>query len=189
MKKIFLLLLVLAHGVTKSQTDQDSVKLKLNQYFDLLRVWDNEKAIEYVYPAIFNFVEKEKLVEAMNTIKNNPAVDITLTEAKTQSLSNTMESSGSKYILVNYSFVYTMKFKQDLDNEKMEFMYDSMKEKYGKKNVKFDKKNKTFHFTQGKKLYAINDPVYKSWKFLEKNDQQPQLMEQLVPEEVLKKLQ
>ena len=37
-------------------------------------------------------------------------------------------------------------------------------------------------------MYAINDPAYKDWKFLEKKDSMKPILEKLLPKKVLKKL-
>ena len=69
-----------------------------------------------------------------------------------------------------------------------EFTYEMLKEKYGEKNVNYDREHKKLDVNVTNELYAINSPAYKEWKFLEKKDSMKPMLEKLLPKKVLKKL-
>jgi hypothetical protein len=139
------------------------------------------------------------MLQAMDKMKADTSTIVTMDNGSVTSISEAIDVGGVKYALVKYSFEMTMTFvasenesEDDEDDandaDAGEVAYEMLKEKYGEKNVTYDSENRKVEVNVTNELYAIHDPAYKDWKFLEKKENMKPLLEKLLPKQVLKKL-
>jgi len=181
---------------TFGQIDKDEMKKTFENYFQTVVQKDNEKTLDYMYPKLFEKYPKDKMLGAMDKMKEDTTTVITVDNANIISISETFELDGIKYALITYSFKMTMiimatgdKSESTVgeDYNQADFTYEILKEKYGDKNVLYDQENSKLDINVTSEIYAIKKPTYKDWKFLEKKDSMKQLLEKLLPKKVLKK--
>jgi hypothetical protein len=179
------------------QTDKDEIKRIFDDYFQTVEQRDNAKTLNYIYPELFYHFPKERMLEAMDKMKADTTTAVTMDDLSVASISETLEIDGVKYAVIKYSFRMTMiimKVDENSNNDREEdldstdFTYEMLKEKYGEKNVNYDREHNTLDVNVTNEMYAINAPAYKEWKFLEKKESMKPMLEKLLPKKVLKKL-
>jgi hypothetical protein len=179
------------------QTDKDEIKRIFDDYFQTVEQRDNAKTLNYIYPELFYHFPKERMLEAMDKMKADKTTAVTMDDLSVASISETLEIDGVKYAVIKYSFRMTMiimKVDENSNNDREEdlnstdFTYEMLKEKYGEKNVNYDREHNTLDVNVTNEMYAINAPAYKEWKFLEKKESMKPMLEKLLPKKVLKKL-
>jgi len=179
------------------QTDKDEIKKTFEEYFKTVEQKDNAKTLDYIYPKLFDHFPKDRMFQAMDRMTADTTTIITMDNAIVISISENLEIDGIKYALIKYSFKMTMTIKETNDETETDgeddfnptdFTYEMLKEKYRDKNVSYDRENNRLDINVSNELYAINDPTYKDWKFLEKKDRMKPMLEKLLPKKVLKKL-
>ncbi len=67
-------------------------------------------------------------------------------------------------------------------------MIGELKRQHGVENVKFDEELYKVDIKMTNKFYAILEPEIKTWKFLPKDEDSKSIIEQVVPEEIRKKI-
>ena len=196
-KRLMTFLMVTMLSVTAfGQIDKDEIKKSFDKYFQTVEQKDNAKTLDYIYPKLFENFPKDRMLEAMDRMKADTSIVITMDNASVKSISETLELDGIKYALIKYTFIMTMTFvttgdeaeRTGEDVNSVDFTYEILKEKYGDKNVVYDRNNSKIHINVANEMYAINDSAYKDWKFLEKKDSMKLILEKLLPKKVLKKL-
>ncbi len=199
---------------TFGQNDKEEIQKTFEQYFETVEQKDNAKTLEYIYPKLFESYPKERMLEAMDRMKAETSTIIEVTNGQISSISETFIVDGVKYALIKYSFHLRMsvlnteeKTGPDAEHDQIEFddtdeesqvdqepeaspgdlMYEMLKGKYGAMNVAYDQENSRFSIKASNEMYSIYDPVYKSWKFLEKKESMKPLLSKLLPKRVLTK--
>ncbi len=199
MKAIFIFLLTsLITNSSYGQMNKDEIKLTFEKYFESVEQKENEKTLEYIYPKLFEIYPKNKMLDAMNKKKADTTTDITISNDSIINISETFELEGIKYALIKYSFKMTIKFSEtknetesseNEDFNKAELSYELLKEVYGEKNTIYNKENSTIYINVSNEMFAIKNPSYNDWKFLENKEKMKPILEKLLPKKVLKKWQ
>lgn len=185
-------------GTTFGQTDKDEIKKAFEVYFQTVEQKNNAKTLDYLYPKLFEHFPKNKMLQAMNRMKSDTTMITTVQNPSVANISETMDVDGIKYALIKYTFQMTMTLivtQEESDSDEpeeeenpAEFAYEMLKEKYGEENVVYDRDNNKLDTNVTNEMYAIHDPAYAGWKFLEKKDSMKPILEKLLPKSVLKKL-
>jgi hypothetical protein len=179
------------------QMDKDEIKKTFENYFRTVQQKDNAQTLEYIYPKLFEHFPKDRMLEAMDRMKADTTTIIALGNPSVTGISEPLELDGIKYARIRYSFKMTMTIvttgeetesTEDEDFNPADFTYEMLKEIHGDKNVVYDRENSKIDINVTNEMYAINDPTYTGWKFLEKKDSMKPVLEKLLPKKVLKKL-
>lgn len=179
------------------QTDNDDIKKTFKDYFHTVEQKDNAKTLDYIYPKLFDHFPKDNMLQAMDKMKADTTTIITTSNDSVTHISEILEIDAIKYALIKYSFKLSMTIKTakdttGIDGEEAinsaDYTYEMLKEIYGDKHVKYDRENSKLDILATNELYAINDPIYQGWKFLEKKENMKPMLEKLLPKTVLRKL-
>lgn len=185
-----------------AQPGQVDLRNSFNEYFKTVQEMDAEKTMEYMYPPLFEIFPKDMLIAAFNQIKEDPTTVISFGESTISHISPSVTDKKVKYHLIDYSYDMSMVMKMEeeeesadslateneIDFDMNQFMLEMLEAQFGKGNVEYTpEENKYVIFTEGE-MYAIKDPEYDGWKFLEKKKEMMDTMEKILPKKVLKKL-
>ncbi len=193
MKKYLILLLLLTSLRCICQTDQDLVRTTFVSYFKTIEEKNNSQTIEYIYPKLFEMYPKDKMLESMNKAQKDTTTIVSFNNLQIKSISKVLEIESGKYCLINYSskMAYQYIVPQNATEDQLSsidikamFAYQMFKERYGDKNVKLDEKNKVINVNIASAAYAIKE-MDKEWKFLEKKENQQEMLRKLLPEKVV----
>lgn len=204
MKRYFPLaiLLLLSHFPVLAQDELPELRATLTGYFDAISNPANPAVLDHIYPKLFDHYPRPMLEASISAIDDDSSTLITLQDMKIEKIAKVLTLDGIQYTLVDYG--YEMKlvlFEEEdlsLDEEDMEDLgidvsvaemtYGILKGQYGDKNTRFNPETGTIDVHIDAQLYAILDPAYPGWKFLEKKDSLKEVLALLLPEKVLQKL-
>lgn len=193
---ILILLTFFTLTTTSAQTDKADIQKTLEVYLKAVEQKDYTTVVDYLYPKLFNIAPKKMMLQAMAEMSNDTNITITMHSSIIKNISKTYLLDNVKYLLVKYSFKMTMLLKNNISDANVrddgsmdvaDFTYKLMKGKYGEHNITFDKAKSEIEIFINNEMYAINDPAYPGWKFLEKKDEMQPLLQQILPKKVLKK--
>jgi hypothetical protein len=187
--------------------EEKVIRQTFSTYFNTVEQGDYGTTLDYIYPRLYDLVPKEAMLTAMLQINADPSIQISMDSSTINKISNVITVGDSMYARVDYSFRMIMKLipeETGLDEEaetdttegeeeeeefnQFDFTANMLDGMYGEKNVRRDKENSILYIQIEASMFAIDDPKFKGWKFLEKKDQLKPVLEQLIPEEVLKEL-
>lgn len=199
--------LLLFSGFLQAQPKgtEENLMETLKIYMGFVENKDMAGTLDYIHPALFEMVPREILQTAMEQAFSDTTVAISLHDAKINKIHDIISTDEGSYTLVDYSFVMDMKMNQGEDTadeeegeeeegegeeqfDAMGMMISMLEMQYGEENVSFNEEEQLVTIKTEKTLYAILEPDFDSWKFLEKKDQMIGLFNKVIPEEVRKKL-
>lgn len=188
MKLKFFLLFLLTSVVTFAQ-DLTSLKNDAQKVFDYTIAKNYEATLDYTYPKIFEIISREKMLEALIGMLDNETMTITIENVRPDfTFSNEIIIDNAKYYVIEHNNKMTMKFKEELGEEK-DFMLEYLTQSMPNYKVSFDEKNQVFIVDGKAKIIAISDDVTKgTWKFINFNGESP-MLKQVLGETVLEKLE
>ena len=195
MKKLYLfLLLSMVVAVVQAQDTKTEISTSLTTYFDMVKTSDYEAVVDYLHPKIFEFVPKEALVQAMQSMNEDEDIQVGMDDFKITTISDILKNDGNQYALVHYDFKMFITFKEEEEDKEddamLEFMLTNVyTERYGEENVSFDDDTNTFTIlAKDKQMYAIMEKDFDDWKYLENKPELVPILEIIIPKEVMKKL-
>lgn len=181
---IFFLGLLLSFSIF-AQNDQYLIEQKAKAYFSALEQKKAAEAVDCLYPKIFTVISKNALLKAMKDFQNQE--NINFAHTKMDSLSEVVELDTIKYALIYYSYDLISKVEDEfIPKEGEENGIDPAslyRDIYGKENVTYNSKEKKIYVKMRKQMYAILDPDYKDWKFIERQEGNP-TANGLIPSEI-----
>ncbi len=177
-----------------SQSYKNQIDTEFNQYLDLVTQKKFEKSMEYLIPEFFDLFPKAKIVEAMEKVFNNPAVEFEIKNNTIEKIADLQKIKNKFYAVMTYSNQMNMRVKSDkveTDDEKkmrIEMIKLTLQNKFGSKNVGYNTSTDFFEVQVTKQAIAISNDGVEQWKFLVFEENQRALLEKLVPKELLKQL-
>lgn len=168
--------------------DQDAIKAEANKYYDILKNMDLVKTLNMTYPRIFEIVPRDKMEESFAKIFDDSTIRMQFSNFSIGNISNSIQKDGIKYALVKYAYTLSLTFNEEMDKDFEKPMLNTYKEMYGKKNVIYNRDTQTFVITVNTSMFAIKDPQFGGWKFLENKPTMITLLGKLIPEDVMQQL-
>lgn len=195
-----ILFLFISFTALSAQTTREVLEEKLVHYTQLTKEKDNAGIIEYIHPKIFELAPKNEIIAAMDKLYTDPKQEISFDDLSISRISNILEHNKIAYAVVNYTFKMQFHlteafFKQEEEKSEptdrvdlMDFMLKSFVSRFGNERVRLDKATNTFYIDVESEMFAINDPAIGDWKFIENKAQYEEILNQIVPAKVRKKL-
>lgn len=200
MKKMLLplLLVVVSTFSLTAQSDKEAIKSALTSYITAVESKNYAQVVDGIYPDVFEFLPKEKMLAAFTRMDADTSVIINMKNSTIKNISEVVEFNQVRYALVDYSFTLFMTFREepeeiDIEEEgevysQADLSYEMFKERYGDKNVTLDSKSNTVTIHITNSLYAILNPKYEKWAFIENKENANEIIERIIPKQVVKKL-
>lgn len=184
-RTVSILTFVLLPFFVQAQT-KDGISQEFTKYMGFLESKDFASSMDYIPNALFEQVPREQMLEAMEASLSNPMLEISFKNSKIHGIEDIFEINATSYALLEYSTDMDMKYLDTPGNDELEYVRSALETQFGKESVSLDKEASTFTISSQKKICAIFED--NRWKFLEYNEQQPQMAEMILPEEVIGKL-
>lgn len=158
----------------------DSLEVYLQANYDK----DYEKIMDMIYPKLFDIVTRENMI-AMFEGMSSEGIDFEISNGIIDRISNLVVHEGERFATVDYRMDMMMRFTgiEYKEEATQNMILASFEGQYGPENV--ERKDGAFYIKTDKTMVAIAPEDSESWKFIEKNDQQPALLGMLIPAEVL----
>jgi hypothetical protein len=180
----YVLLLLIVFPLSVSAQHKTEITKTFNTYFSHMESGDVLKSLDYMHPGLFDIVPREQLAAVIKESLANPQFEIDMKDGKVVSVSKEVVYENIRYALVNYSFNMIVKLESSADSTMMQMMKQSFTEQFGEDKVVVNESDKTITIHQNSYLYAVNDPSFGGWKFLEKNDQLKEISDRIIPARV-----
>ncbi|OJJ23625.1 hypothetical protein BKI52_04490 [marine bacterium AO1-C] len=188
MKKLLntLWVLCLCVSVTYAQSSQDAKTLKaaLSDYLNIIQKKDIDGILDYMPPQMFELAPRAQMKEELG---KGSFQNMTLQKVEIRKVSSVMKHNKAKYALAEYFSEAVLQVPKEEEN-RLETMVTVMKSMLGEDKVKVDKAKRQITMSIISKMYAINSPEVKGWKFIQKDDGSEAFLEKIVPKEVQEKL-
>lgn len=189
LSNLLVILILFSPFVVAQEATKEDCKEALISYFNDIATKDVDLTLDHLYPPMFDLVPRETMHQAMSQFYADTSVTADFKDFIPGNVSELMVIEDVHYALIEYDYTLYMKFAQHQEEESSSAMtLATFNQVYGEENVSFDEDDKSFLIKIHSQLYAILDPAYEKWTFLEKKDGMGPLLEQLLPKEVLDKL-
>lgn len=200
MRKLFVFISVFilytyAFTLLAQTPEQDDLRATCARYFKATEAKQIDSCLESIYPKFFDFFPRQILAAGLKKTFEDSTLNINMTHMAVEKISAPILYEGIQYALVDYSFQTAFQRKASQSQREMEMLVLGMTSVYGEKNVRLDSATQTIYVSFHNQMFAILDPAYKGWKFLEKKDEllksNPDYREmywKLVPKHILRKL-
>src|SRR5215471_8274006 len=189
MRRIYLLLLgsiLLLSANAQSQTDAE-LKKRLNEYIAYTRQMNFEKLVDYVHPNLFKIVPKDQMVNAMRSVFENEMLNIAIDSFKVLKMSPDYNYQKSLYRKIDYFISMNLKINDSTilrDTAKRSDFIVQMQTGFPGAVIDYVEKGNYLNIDTRKIMFGVKDPNLK-WMFIGFEDKQRELMEQLIPKDVL----
>jgi len=158
----------------------DSLKVYLQANYDK----DYDKIMDMVYPRLFDIVAREDMI-AMFEGMASEGIEFEISNGQVDKISDVMVQGEERFARVDYRMDMMMRF-TGIEYEAeatQDVIHTSFQAQYGEENV--SRKDGAFYITSAKSMIAIAPLDQENWTFMEMNVDQPQLLEMLLPAEVI----
>lgn len=151
---------------------------------------DVDKIMDYTYPKLFGIVPKEMLLNTMKDTYETEEYIIELDSIDIRTISPAFIVDDTSYVKIKHTMLMKMKFKEPQDTSdpgSTNFLVTLMEAKYGRGNVRFDKKANSLNIFMTPGMVGIKPPK-EQWTFTNLDEGNPAMLEVLFSKKVLDKL-
>ena len=186
MKKIIVLLFIAVSFTATSQTSDAALNKRLAEYLAYSKDLKIDLLLSYMYPRIFELVDKKQMKELLENAYNNADIDIKLDSVAIGTVQPLSKFSKGAFTKFGYSVKMKIKLLKKEMEEKSEQVLKNFKTKFGEENVSYDEASKIFWVSQNKEALAIKDNYSKNtWAML--GLEEDETINRIIPPEIKKK--
>jgi hypothetical protein len=188
-KKLFLVLLLSITSLGFSQT-LDQLKTEAKLFYDAQYNMDFEKIVSYMHPKVFETMNKEELLTALDQSYQNEQFRMRVVLPKTTfTFSEIKETEGKKVCKVEYPQTIRMIFENPLSDEEKNAIEQSIITAKPAIKVRFEKDRNAFYIESSEILIAISEETTQNrWKLIMYDKSQQQEFATLLGEHVINAL-
>lgn len=160
-----------------------SIEERLSAYCQLNRQERFEEATAYLYPPLFQVMDKETLVEHFRYNAHHPDLNLVLGRRRATYLANPVESQGDFFVQVNFKQELYATFKPDAakDVNFIEATLEMFSSEFGAENLKYNSADQLITINMPKRYLAIRTDAEMEWYFLELTEHTLPFLEGLLP--------
>jgi len=183
-------------SIAQTAETKESLEAALDTYIEVTEAMDFAKIMDYMPPKFFEKFPKEQMMKVMEQSFNNPNVKLNMDSFRIVHIHPFLEIEQGKYTLVDYAFRMHMQMTEPLEEgeteedkkEQMGFMKSMLEMQHGEGSVLLEEESSTFIINVETTMYAISEPEYEGWKFIEKKEKVPGLLDSILPKEAIEGL-
>jgi hypothetical protein len=173
-----------------AQTHAAEIRTTFQRYWTAVQRKDHEATLSFIDPKLFTLVPRAKVQAALERSSADTTVRVSWGEAEVTKVSKPVKDKELSYARVDYRFDLRMQLSSEPDTDeerKASFLTGVLEEQYGKGHVQV-RADGAYAIQAERSMIAIRDPQVGDWRFLERKPTMEPLLEQLIPQSVLKKL-
>ena len=164
------------------------LKQSLDSYLNDLSTFNIDAVVEQTYPKLFYVIDPNLFKNYITSMMNSKDIAITSYKTNITKLSEiTTFSNETQFAQAKYTSTINIYFlNNELYNnkEKMNFLYDALIHKYGKKNININPNTRTLQIKKPEQLLIIKEKD-SEWKFLANNSKYRRFYPDFLPYEIL----
>lgn len=186
----------LAAVFLNAQTTGDSLELRrdMETYLRVCQALEYDSIVGFMPPKMFSLVSKGELKDMMQGAFESPEFKMSFGDMRFLSVQPVVKSSDRLFTMVGYEMDMAITFEGEQDSSFVNILRSVFEGQYGKENVRPDANNpaRINIFIPNKKMFALREPGWDSWKFFEDkrnqtDEQGEKVMEMVIPQEVLER--
>ena len=190
MKKILMALVFSSFLLNQLAGQEDAMLAKrLKEILVFTQEKNTEKILDYTYPKLFTIVTRSQMKEALEGMYDTDEFTIVLDSLFTIKVHPVFTVEEKQYCRVMHNMVMRMNFKEltDTTGEESEaaFLLELMGGKYGKENIRFDKKKNSLVIKSTPDMIAVKEN--NTWYFANYNEDNTAMIDLLFSKAVQKK--
>lgn len=170
--------------------DQEIVKNELISYLNNLKIFNTKAIISKTYPNLFNVIDATHFEQYISIMSNSKDIMVDNYDTKITKIGPVVTfSNGTKFAQVQYHSDTKLVFLNPnlySTETSINFLYDVLIHKYGKKNVEINVKERSLRVQKEEKLLLIKETD--GWKFIGDNKEYRQIYPSILPLEILTQL-
>jgi hypothetical protein len=186
------LLLLLLTGFQSLNAQEATIKSRLGDYIEATNTGNWDKVLDMVYDKLFETVPKEQMKQMFSQM-GAMGLKMEVKEYTIANMSEKMSEEGTDFVIVEYNADENLtlsgpQFSNDAVIQQMQAQFKTL---YGEDNVTYDKESNSFALQGTKIMVAAAKSGSEEWKFIEynvTNPMQAQMLEQIIPANVISKL-
>ena len=176
-------------SAAQSETRKAAISEKLDMFFAATQEKDWDKVLDLTYPKLFNLYPREQMLGVFQNMEAE-GMTIEMGNMEIKNIYGAEDFEGETFSAVDYAMQMKMILSgESFNDQALDFMKTSFETTYGEDQVTLDRENKTFTLQAEKTLFAIADDGTDNWHFIEKNDEQMMILEQIIDAQVLAKFE
>lgn len=176
-------------SAAQSETRKAAISEKLDMFFAATQEKDWDKVLDLTYPKLFNLYPREQMLGVFQNMEAE-GMTIEMGNMEIKNIYGAEDFEGETFSAVDYAMQMKMILSgESFNDQALDFMKTSFETTYGEDQVTLDRENKTFTLQAEKTLFAIADAGTDNWHFIEKNDEQMMILEQIIDAQVLAKFE
>ncbi len=190
MKKNLTLLFILSITSLGFSQTLDQLKTDVNLFYEAQYNMDFEKITSYMHPNVFETINKEELLAALEQSYQNEQFRMRLVLPKTTfTYSEIKEIDGKKVCKIEYPQTIRMIFEKPLSEEEKNAIEQSITASKPSLKVRFEKDRNAFYIEGSEILIAISDEATQSlWKLIMYDQSQKQEFTSMLGENLINTL-
>jgi len=173
-----------------SQSQQQEITETFEKYIIATKSENIEDQLEYYYPRIFEYFPRDSFIVALEMMQEMS--EFKLGNEKLISLSEVYTYKTFKYALMVISQEMSIDMSEKIKEGGMEYAIALGLAEYerqlGKENVSYDRESHIIKLYMTHEYYYILDPELEKWKFLLKDENSKDALEQIIPESIRQKI-
>lgn len=184
--KICLLLFLSITSLGFSQS-LEQLKTEAKQFYEAQYNMDFEKIVSYMHPNVFNRIDKESLLNALDQSYQNEQFRMRLVFPKTTfTFSEIIDTEGKKICKIEYPQTIRMIFEKPLSEEEKSAIEQSILTSKPSLKLRFEKDRNAFFIEGSEILLAISDEAtLNQWKLMMYDPSQKQEFAIMLGENVI----
>ena len=177
--------------------DLDGLKKSFNSYIKLIENKKLTKTVNYIYPKLFDIIPKKTLLKSLKLAQSDTTRRLHFYNSKVDKYSKFKIIDNTIYCFIEYSYKLDTEIQIEEDEESLEYMsrkeqikldLSIWKEKFGKRNVKYNKNDLSIKINAHGRVLAIFNLEFNSWKYLDAKKQFKKTYKKILPKKILKKI-
>lgn len=167
-----------------SKGDEEVIKKDIVQFMETyMNKGEWEGVINMMYPKLFTIAPKEQIIAQMEQMELS-GVSITAKNTKVVKISDVVVYEDEQFCLIDYKSDIKITIAEQATNN-IPMFKAQFEQAYGRSNVTFDEKNNVFNIKGNKTMVGVAPINTNDWGYFEFNKNQPQILDALLPKEVL----
>lgn len=173
-----------------TQDHQNSIKPKLDQYFQATQNKDWNGVMDMINPKIFSFAPRELMIQLYSQMESDAGMQMNFTEMEVLDIKKGLELSDTTYVPVDYkmTLVINLNPSRYQDSDVLKSMSAGFEVAYAGQDITFDKEQMSFTIKVKNTLIASSKLNSGTWFFGEYKPTDP-ITKLIFPTELLKKLE
>ncbi len=184
--RLILTLIILLPLALQAQHKEEITKT-LNEYLAHSESGDFLKSLDYMPDEFFNLVPRAQMEAMLTETFDNPDLGIAMQDGEIHEISNEVVHDDIRYATVDYQYTMTFTNKKESNTEALNMMKEYFAAQVGEENVRVDEEKQAIEVIKKSTMYAISKPD-QGWRFIEKSSDLDQVIDQIIPAEVLEQL-